>query len=112
MTLAKFRAAARPAALKVPHAVVIALMTLLSAFAGAAGNYLVAVPMTGWVTGLSDPKSLVPIAMGAAVAGAMALISQLMLLLKQWLAAQVPAVPPPPEVRTIPPVKPVVPPQV
>jgi hypothetical protein len=111
MTLAKFRAAARPTAVAIPHAVIVIALTLLSAFAGAAGNYLVAVPMTGWVTGLSDPKSLVPIAMGALVAGLTALVSQLVLLLKQWLAAQ-PNAPPLAEVRTIPPAKPPVPPQV
>ena len=93
--LAKFRAVARPKALAIPHSVVVVLLTLLSAFAGAAGNYLVAVPMTGWTTGLTDPKSLVPIAMGAAVAGLTALVSQLVLLLKQWLAAQPPPEPPP-----------------
>ena len=101
MKLAKFRAAVRPMALSVPHWLTITLVTLATAFGGAVQQYLQAVPFAQWITGLSNPTSLEPIARGAILAGFAALFAQGLLLFKQWAATvevlptAPPSVPPP-----------------
>ena len=97
LKLAKFRAAARPMALALPHWLTVVLVTLGTSLAVAAEQYLQTVPITAWLSGLSNPKTLVPIALNALVAGVGALIAALLVLLKQWVSTlEVPNTPPPP----------------
>lgn len=89
----KLSLVARSSALKlsvVPHWLVLTITTLVSAFGGAVGNYLIAIPASEWVTGLTQPKSLIPLGIGALVSGVSALLAQAVQLLKAWGASQTP----------------------
>lgn len=91
--LMKFRARLRPAAIAVPHWLTVLAITLGTSFVGGAEQYLQAIPMSDWITDLTDPKALGKLAVGALVSGSAALLAQGLLMLKQWAAS---APPPPP----------------
>jgi hypothetical protein len=98
MKLAKMRAAA---AFVLPHWVTVLAVSLLVTFGSAAEQYLQTVPAAQWLAGLSNLKSLIPVARTAFAMGLAAVVAQIALLIKQWLSTIVvtptptPPVPPP-----------------
>jgi hypothetical protein len=95
MKLAKMRAGA---AFVLPHWVTVLAVSLLVTFGSAAEQYLQTVPVAQWLSGLSNLKSLIPIARNAFAMGLAAVVAQISLLIKQWLSTIVvtPAPTPPP----------------